>query len=184
MLDAAIKELRSFNWDKVIENALSLETFNDGQWRFQKAYIIEKSLEKYSNSNLVYVAQKHKDFDWPKLNLTADQKGMTSASMYKKNGQLKKKYSIMLNNSMGTNTKETLDKSDICDIIICIYNDGVFIVDKETALKYLVKKGDGFGINVPGKDIIQITGRRYINNRNNKLQNLKKEIEDLIWSKI
>lgn len=184
MFDKAIEELKKFDWDTILTNALSVEALNLSQWRFLKALVIELSLEKYSHSRLVYVAGVHKDFDWPELDLTADQKGSTSTSMYKQNGFLRKRYNILLNNSMGTNKKETLDKSEICDIIICVYNDGVFVIGKEMAQKYLIKKGDGFGISIPSKDIIEITGRKYITTRNEDLLGLQDDVIKMIVSRI
>jgi hypothetical protein len=178
-LDDVVKELKSFNWDKVLEAILSLEGFNVRQWRFMKAIIVEISIEKYSNSNLVYVDEVHKDFDWPKYKISVEAKNHGTC-MYKKNGGLKKSYNILLTNSMGTNNKKTLDKDDISDIILCVYTDGVFIIEKETALKNLVKKGDGFGISISSSDIIQITGRRYVNTRNEKLLRLKDELLNII----
>jgi hypothetical protein len=178
-----VKETKEFDWEKIIENCNSLEDFNDSQWRFLKALIIELSVEKYSNNKLKYVGEKHKDFDWPDLKISVELKSNTSCTMYTKKGHLRKKYSILQINSMCTNNKQTLDVSDISDIIIAVYSDGVFVVDKETALQHIYAKGDGFSLVLP-KDKVTIIGKFSSNKKNKALLSLKQDIIDLIRNKI
>lgn len=151
-----VEKLKTFNWKKILEVSNSLSEFNDAQWRFFKALVIELTVEKYSNDHLVYVALKHQDYDWPKLDATVELKSNTSASMFGKKGEMRKNFTVLLNNSMGTNNKQTLDDSELSDIIVAVYNDGVFAISKETAKKYLQKKGDGFGLLVPKEEITLI----------------------------
>lgn len=178
-----IKELKSFNWRKILEISNSLSMFNDAQWRFLKAFVIELSLEKYSNDHLKYVALKHKDYDWVKLNVTVELKSNTSCSMFGKKGKIKNNFTILLNNSMGTNNKQTLDNSEISDIIVVVYNDGVFAISKETAKKFLNKKGDGFSLLIP-KEEITLIYKNSIKEKNDKILSLKDDIMKLIRSKI
>ena len=183
MFDRAVKELKKFNWDNIITKACSLSDFNDAQWRFMKALIIELCIEKHSNGNLKYVGANHKDYDWLKLKMSVELKSNTSCTMFGKRGKLRKKYTIMLNNSMGTNTKVTLDKSEISDIIIAVFADGVFAIDKGTAIDHLIMKGDGFSIVIPS-DKITLVYKNPDVIKDTSIASLKNDIMNLIRSKI
>ena len=182
--NTVVEELKKFDWQKIIINSNSLSAFNDSQWRFLKGFIIEQCVEKYSDYTLEYVALKHKDYDWKNLNLSVELKSNTSNSMFTGKGRLKKNYSLMLNNSMGTNKKTTLDISDISDIIIGLYSDGVFAIDKITAMKYTVKKGDGFNIIIPKSEVTVIYRQSSSFEEDNLMLSLKDDIINLIRSRI
>lgn len=159
-----INDFKLFDWKKVLEK--DLDDLNDAQWRFLKGLIVELTLEKYSGENgLVYVGDIHKDFDWPKHNLTVELKSQMSSNMYCKSGQLAKNYTIKLNNSNGTNNKTVLGPNDVADILIVVKNDGAFILDKDTVLKNARKGGDGFDVKVHNSEIIEITDKIIIDNK-------------------
>jgi hypothetical protein len=181
--DAAIDEIRKFDWTKILNKANSLAAFNTGAWRFTKAKIIELTVEKYSNGNLVYVDQKHKDFDWPSMNFSVELKSVTSLRMYTKTGKMKKSYEILLNNSMGTNKKE-LDISEISDLLIAVYSDGAYVINKEIVMKYLKRNGDGFRVYVPKSEIIPVVDRAYKFVEDTSVASLQKDILTLIKEKI
>jgi len=166
-----IETIKNFNWSKILETGRSLDCFNTGQWRFLKGVFIEKSLEKYNNTDLIYVGetQDHYDYVWPSQNLTLELKSVTSSKMYKKNGDYKKNYKIMLNNSMGTNNK---NDAFIADFIIAVYSDGVFLISKDVAEKNLIHKGDGFNIIVTSDQIIPIF-KTTSNNKTDSLLGIK-----------
>lgn len=160
-----INDIKSFNWQKLTQFGNSLEDLNDSQWRFMKGWVIEQALEKYSGKDgLVYVGDKHKDYDWPKHNLTVELKSHLSRGMYGKKGSLSKHYLIKLNNSNGTN-KKVLPLDEVADILIAVYNDGAFVVDKKTVLKNAKSNGDGFVVRLHKTDIIEITGRILITDK-------------------
>lgn len=183
MFDNAVNELKKFNWHNILTTACSLSDFNDAQWRFLKALIIELCIEKYSNDNLKYVGVPHKDYDWTKLDLSVELKSNTSHTMFGKRGKIRDNFTIMLNNSMGTNNKVTLDKSEVSDIIVAVFADGVFAIDKETAINHLVKKGDGFSIVIP-KDRITMVYQNSNITEDTSFNSLKNDIMNLIRSKI
>lgn len=185
MYEDAIEEMKRFDWETILDKANSLSAFNKASWRFMKAKIIELIVEKYSNGNLVYVDEKHKDFDWPSKNISVELKSITSSKIFtEKRKKLKQKYSILLNNSMGTNNKNMLDISEISDIILVIYIDGVFAITKDTALKHARKNGDGYRLFVPKQDIIPIALRKDFAASNENLSNVLSEIINLIKAKI
>ena len=152
-----IDDLKAFDWQTIVEYGNSLDDLNDGQYRFVKGLAVELCVEKHSNGNLVYVGAKHRDFDWPKHNISAELKSQLSGGMYGKKGQLKKNYSIKLNNSHGTNKQKTIDPADVADVIIVVRDDGAFAIDKATAIRNAVHGGDGFEVKVIKSEIFELS---------------------------
>jgi hypothetical protein len=153
-----IDDLKAFDWQTIIEYGNSLDDLNDSQWRFIKGLAVELCVEKYSNSDLTYVGVKHKDFNWPAHNITAELKSQLSGGMYGKKGKLNKNYTIKLNNSHGTNKQKTINPADVADVIIVVRDDGAFAIDQATAIRNAVSGGDGFEVKVPKDEIIELTG--------------------------
>lgn len=154
-----IDDLKGFNWQTIIDFGSSLDDLNDSQWRFLKGLIIELLVEEHGEDSLKYVGEKHKDYVWPKHNIDVELKSQMSGSMYRKKGQLQKRYGIKLNNSMGTNKKSTLDPSDVADVLIVVRDDGAFAIDKQTILANAKPGGDGFEVSVEADQIVEISGR-------------------------
>lgn len=152
-----IEDLKKFNWQKIVDYGNSLSEFNDAQWRFLKGLIAELCVEFYSN--LVYVGENHKDYDWPMHKKSVELKSQLSDRMYCKNGKLKKNYEIKLNNSNGTNNQKTLPPEHVADYLIVLRNDGAFVIDKNIVLTYAAKQGDGFNLKIPNTVITEISGR-------------------------
>lgn len=153
-----IDDLKAFDWQTIIEYGNSLDDLNDGQFRFIKGLAVELCVEKHSNGNLVYVGAKHKDFDWPKHNITAELKSQLSGGMYGKKGHLKKNYTIKLNNSHGTNKQKTINPADVADVIIVVRDDGAFAIDKATAIRNARSGGDGFEVKVTKGEVVELSG--------------------------
>ena len=178
-----IDALRKFDWHQIIDKGNKLEDLNDRQWRFIKGLVIELIVEKYSGRDgLTYVGDMFKDYHWKKYNLNVELKSGLSGSMYGKKGNLNKNFLIKLNNSNGTNKKDTLSPDEVADILIVIKNDGAFVVDKNTIIRCSKKTGDGFDLMLNRGDVIQLTGKLYPNTMNNL--NLKEKIMNAIRSVI
>ena len=178
-----IDHLKSFEWDTIIAKGNKLEDLNDRQWRFIKGLVIELISEKHSGPDgLVYVGAEHKDYDWPKYNLSVELKSQLSGPMYNKNGQLKKSFTVKLNNSNGTNKKEKLDKSQVADLLLVIRNDGAFVVDQKTVMTNSKAKGDGFESRLNRNSIVELSGRITVDNTHSL--NIKQLIQDAIKSVI
>ena len=169
------------NWETVLKYGNGLDDCNDKQWRFIKGLVIELATAKHSKNLLTYVGEDHKDFDWTERNLTVELKSQMSAKLYDKKGKLAKKFSIRLNNSNGTNKSTILDPAIVADIIIVPRSNGVFIIDKDTVMKYYKHKGDGFDVIFPNTVITEITGRKDIEK---KTLGLKQIILDAIQNAI
>ena len=178
-----IDALRKFDWHQIIDKGNKLEDLNDRQWRFIKGLVIELIVERYSGQDgLTYVGDMFKDYHWKKYNLNVELKSGLSGSMYGKKGNLNKNFLIKLNNSNGTNKKDTLSPDEVADILIVIKNDGAFVVDKNTIIRCSKKTGDGFDLMLNRGDVIQLTGKLYPNTMNNL--NLKEKIMNAIRSVI
>ena len=178
-----IDALRKFDWHQIIDKGNKLEDLNDRQWRFIKGLVIELIVEKYSGQDgLTYVGDMFKDYHWKKYNLNVELKSGLSGSIYGKKGNLNKNFLIKLNNSNGTNKKDTLSPDEVADILIVIKNDGAFVVDKSTIIRCSKKTGDGFDLMLNRGDVIQLTGKLYPNTMNNL--NLKEKIMNAIRSVI
>ena len=178
-----IDALRKFDWHQIIDKGNKLEDLNDRQGRFIKGLVIELIVEKYSGQDgLTYVGDMFKDYHWKKYNLNVELKSGLSGSMYGKKGNLNKNFLIKLNNSNGTNKKDTLSPDEVADILIVIKNDGAFVVDKNTIIRCSKKTGDGFDLMLNRGDVIQLTGKLYPNTMNNL--NLKEKIMNAIRSVI
>jgi len=177
-----IDDIKNFSWQKTVQYGNSLDDLNDAQLRFLKGLAIEHALAKYSGKDgLVYVGLAHKDYDWPKYQLTVELKSHLSRGMYGKKGKLSKHYLIKLNNSNGTN-KKVLPPDEVADILIAVYNDGAFAVDKETVLKNAKCNGDGFVLKLHKSDIIEISGRILITEKTSS--NLKTIVLNAIINSI
>ncbi len=152
-----IDDLKKFDWQFIIDQGNSLDDLNDSQWRFIKGLYLELTVAD-QDTTLEYVGEKHRDCIWHKHKLDVELKTQFSTSMYTKKEGLRKNFSIKLNNSNGTNKKATLSPSEVCDIIVVIRNDGAFLVDKDTCLKYAKSNGDGFELNVSSNLVTELSG--------------------------
>ncbi len=158
MTPEIIASLKLFDWQTIIDFSNSLDDFDDGQWRFQKGFIVEKTMEKHSNEpTLKYVGEVHKDFVWSRYGVDIELKSNMSKTMYTKKGKYCKNYSIRLNNSMGTNNR-ALSAQDVADIIIVVKSDGAFALDRATILANHTSMGDGVIVKVTADQIVPITG--------------------------
>ena len=154
IIDAFMK----FDWQKIIDYANSLGDLNDAQLRFVKGLAIEIATETLSNSDMKYVGEKHRDFEWDTFNIDVELKSIVSQCMYNKKGEIKTLPGIRLNNSMGTN-KQVLDPNTIADWLLVVLRDGAFVVPRETVLSKAKHCGDGWDLKLTKDDIIEVSGR-------------------------
>jgi hypothetical protein len=183
MIDLNIlNELKTFNWQTIVDYGRSLDDLDDRQWRFLKGYVVELTVAKHSQNNLIYVGEDHKDYDWPKTGKTVELKSQLSGSMYTKKGRLKKNFSIKLNNSNGTNKKEKPDPSEVCDYILVVRNDGAFVIDRDTVLANAYRGGDGFEVKVSADQITEVSGK--ILPVKIYDPTIRKDVTDVLWKAI
>jgi hypothetical protein len=159
-LNAVISDLKSFDWKQVIDYGNNLgPKFNNAQWRFMKGLIMEKATESYSNDpTFKYVGEKHCDFTWEKHNITIEQKSIMAGKFYTKKNKLKKTLNFILTNSQGTNNSTKISSISVADVLIGISSDGVVFAPNDVVMRYLTQNDDGYVVNIPGSEIVEITG--------------------------
>jgi len=152
-----IDDLKAFDWQTIIDYGNSLDDLNHAQLRFAKGSAVEQCTKEFCNTDLVHVAEKHRDFEWPKHDIDVELKSIFSQRMYDTKGNIKTLPSIRLNNSMGTN-KETLDPNNIADVFVVAVADGAFAVSKKTVLDKAKHLGDGWELRLTKDDIVELSG--------------------------
>lgn len=180
-----LKVLKSFNWNNIFSDALACDALNEAQNRFLKGRIIEKSVEWNSNGHLTYIGDKHKDFDWIEEKFEVEMKSVTSFRIYGKKGQIKEKFEILLSSVMG-NKKQKPIESEICDLILILYRDGAFVLEKENVLKNIQSYEDGLRVRGHTSCLIPLTGLIQEKNivKNPKFLNFPIHLNKLIESAI
>jgi len=182
MNETIVKSLKEFDWQKIIDYANSLSDLNDAQLRFAKGLAIEAAVEKFSNSDLKYVGEPHRDYIWPSQgDLDVELKSIVSQGMYNKQGGVKSLPGIRLNNSMGTN-KDKLDPDTISDVLIAVLKDGAFAVSKDVVLSKAKHLGDGWELKLTKEDVVELSGR--IETKNTYNTKLSESIRDAIKQSI
>ena len=180
-----LKVLKSFNWNNIFSDALACDALNEAQNRFLKGRIIEKSVEWNSNGHLTYIGDKHKDFDWIGEKFEVEMKSVTSFRIYGKKGQIKEKFEILLSSVMG-NKKQKPIESEICDLILILYRNGAFVLEKENVLKNIQSYEDGLRVRGHTSCLIPLTGLIQEKNivKNPKFLNFPIHLNKLIESGI
>lgn len=173
-----LDDLKKFDWQTIVDFGNSLDDLSDSQWRFIKGLVAELAVEEHGEDSLTYVGEKHKDYDWPKYKVSVELKSQLSGPMYGKKGPMLKNYTIKLNNSNGTNKKETLTDDQVADILIVVRNDGAFALDKKTIMANAYRGGDGFEVKVSNDKIIELSGP--IKHQTTYTTNLKEVITNAI----
>ena len=179
-----LSDLKTINWQTVIDYGNSLTDLNERQFRFIKGYAIELLVEaqttKIPGGGFSYVGNRdvHRDFIWDKYNLSIELKSQLSESMYRGYGGLRKTINIKLNNSMGSNKKQILLPSDIADVLIVIRADGSFLINRDLILSHLVCGGDGFSVKVSSDLITEISGK--IERKISYVSKLKENITNVV----
>lgn len=157
MTEKVINDFKNFNWQRIIDYGNSLDDLNDSQYRFAKGKAVEYAIEKFADGDLKYVGEVHRDYIWPKHEISVEAKSQFSANMFYKDGNIKDKFDIKINNSNGTNSKSTLNANDVADYVLVIRKDGAFVVDRETVIRNSSSAGDGFVCTVAKDSIIPLT---------------------------
>lgn len=121
---------------------------NDKQLRFLKARILEKSLEIYSNGHLEYIAVNGCDFLLSKLNNVRLEMKFSENGIFGKRGKMTPNTSIILMNSMGSNTYKKLP-DDYADFLLYVTKYGAIIFDKATLSQHISANGDGITARLP-----------------------------------
>lgn len=166
MTPGIIADLKSFDWQKIIDYGNSLADLNDAQLRFIKGLAVEQAVEAFGDGDLTYIGKKHRDYEWPKHDIDVELKTIFSQGMYDARGNVKTLPGIRLNNSMGTN-KTSLDPNNIADVLIAVHKDGAYAVSKDIVLAKAKHLGDGWELRPTQSDIVELSGRILPKNKYN-----------------
>ena len=119
---------------------------NDRKDRFDKADIIEQSLEVYSNERLVWVDDIGRDHYDTVTGLDLEFKYMSNG-LFTKTGKQKAVVKVKLKNSLGANKGTTIDNP--ADFYLLGQEDAIAIISKEDIKPYLVGVPDGIEAHIP-----------------------------------
>jgi hypothetical protein len=171
-----INDLKALDWQTIINFGNSLSDLDEAQLRFLKGLVVELTVEKYSD--IKYVGDVHRDFEWKRHSVDIELKSQLSLSMHTKKEKLCKTFNIQLSNSYGTNNQDALDLDNVADILIVVRKDGAFVIDRHTVMEHAVKRGDGWFLKIPNTKINDLTG--LIKQQTTYQSTLKQDIINLI----
>lgn len=172
-----ISDLKSFDWQKIIDYGNSLGDLNDAQLRFLKGLAVEQAVAEFADGDLKYVGEKHRDYHWPKHSIDVELKTIFSQGMYDAKGAVKSLSGIRLNNSMGTN-KDSLDPTHVADVLLVVHKDGAYAVSKPTVLSKARHLGDGWELKPAKSDIVELSGHIVTKNKYNT--NISQSVKNAI----
>jgi hypothetical protein len=119
---------------------------NDRKDRFDKADIIEQSLEVYTHGRLVWVDDIGRDHHDSVTGLDLEFKYMADG-LFTKTGKAKKVIKVKLKNSLGKNKGTTIDNP--ADFYMLGQQDSIAIISGTDIKKYLVAVPDGIEAHIP-----------------------------------
>ena len=142
------KDLNSvIDADRYTKLVLSLgNQLNDRKDRFDKADIIEQSIEVYSNDRLMWVDDIGRDHVDTQTGLDLEFKYMTDG-LFTKTGKEKKNIKVKLKNSLGENKGTSIE--DPADFYILGQQNAMAIISWEDIRPYLVSVSDGIEAHIP-----------------------------------
>lgn len=143
--------------------------------RFDKADIIEGSLEVYSNDRLKWIDEEGRDHLDTENGNHIEFKYLTDGLYTKKSGNLKPfTSSYKIKNSLGKNKGVTLENN--ADYYILAQQDAMAIIDYENIKKYLRATGDGIEAKIPSDSLTFIFPKTNKDGKNNSVRvNYKEE---------
>jgi hypothetical protein len=136
---------------------------NNAQFRFLKATIFERSIEKYSNGKIKYLGEDGCDHIISELDVRIEMK-YTEGALYTPSKKLLRESTggIKLMNSMGTNTHKVLP-STYADFLLFVGNQGAMLFDRATVAAHITPGGDGITANIPTKQGIILATPKEMN---------------------
>ena len=123
---------------------------NDRKDRFDKADIIEQSIEIYSKNRLKWVDDIGRDHLDTKYNLDLEFKYMSNG-LFTKKGKPKENVKVKLKNSLGTNKGTTIDNP--ADYYLIGQEDSIAIISSEDIKPYLKSVPDGIEAHIPSENL-------------------------------
>lgn len=127
---------------------------NARKLRFDKSDLFERSLEVFSNRELIYVDYEGVDH-WGPDGITVEMK-YTDGALFTRVRKDKKEYvsDLQLMNTRGSSAGRTLPDTYAQFLLICD-RDAVAVIAKEDLLPYVVDAGDGLKTSKLPSDLVQ-----------------------------
>lgn len=119
---------------------------NDRKDRFDKADIIEQSLEVYSNSRLTWIDDVGRDHYDNVTGFDLEFKYMSSG-LFTKKGKPKSVVKVKLKNSLGANKGVTIENP--ADYYLLGQEDAIAIISSDDVKPFLVSVPDGIEAHIP-----------------------------------
>ncbi len=173
----------NINWKRFINLVATIgDQFDDSQWRFAKARVFEKSLEKYSDYTVKYINQPGCDLliDANGIkNVRVEMKFIRNAFFSPKRMKMKDICYLSLMSTQGTNKHKNLP-DNYADYLLVVSNNCAGLIDKKTLMKYTTMRGDGIVAALPSKKMHMIFTPDTFNNPKTYDIDLRQVIDDAI----
>ena len=142
-VDLAVWLQQNVDWNKYVSLVRTIgNELNERKLRFDKSDLLERSLELFSNGDLVYVNLEGVDHIGP--NGSMIEMKFTEGSLFTRKTKKKKEHvsDLQLMNSRGSSAGRTLPSS-YADFLLIADVDSAAIIAKEDLIPYVVDAGDG-----------------------------------------
>ena len=154
-VDLALWLQNNVDWNKYVTLVHTIgDELNERKLRFDKSDLLERSLELFSNGDLVYVNLEGVDHMGP--NGMMIEMKYTEGCLFTRKTKKKKKFvsDLQLMNSRGSSAGRTLPPGYADFLLICD-SDSVALIAKEDLIPYVVDAGDGLKTSKLPSNLIQ-----------------------------
>jgi len=154
-VDLAVWLQQNIDWNKYVSLVRTIgNELNERKLRFDKSDLLERSLELFSNGELVYVNLEGVDHIGPEG--TMIEMKFTEGSLFTRKTKKQKKHvsDLQLMNSRGSSAGRTLPSS-YADFLLIADVDSVAVIAKEDLIPYVVDAGDGLKTSKLPSNLVQ-----------------------------
>lgn len=142
-VDLAIWLRENINWHKYTTLVKTIgDELNERKLRFDKSDLLERSLELFSNNEMIYVNLEGVDHIGPEASRIEMKYSEGSLFTRKKKKKKKNVSDLQLMNSRGSSAGRTLP-AGYADFLLICDTDSAAVIAKQDLLNYVVDAGDG-----------------------------------------
>ena len=154
-VDLAVWLQNNVDWNKYVTLVKTIgDELNERKLRFDKSDLLERSLELFSDGDLVYVNLEGVDHIGPEA-CTIEMKYTEGALFTRKTKKQKNFVSdLQLMNSRGSSAGRTLP-AGYADFLLICDSDSVAVIAKQDLLPYVIDAGDGLKTSKLPSNLIQ-----------------------------
>lgn len=154
-VDLTVWLQQNIDWNKYVSLVYTIgDELNERKLRFDKSDLLERSLELFSNGELVYVNLEGVDHIGPEGAMI--EMKFTEGSLFTRKTKKQKKHvsDLQLMNSRGSSAGRTLPPG-YADFLLIADVDSVAVIAKEDLLPYVVDAGDGLKTSKMPSSMVQ-----------------------------